>query len=125
MKRIVTVMFLMTAAVGFTTTSAWAIEPARALKPSQVKALIQNAKTPGDHLRLAAHFRFEEARYQADVKEHQEMAIDYAENTIQHPLPKWPTLGAHCKTLVTLSQESAKEAGEMAAMHEEMARQAR
>lgn len=47
----------------------------------QVKALIVSAKTPEDHLKLAAYFNQEADRLEADAKDHAELADLYR----QHP----------------------------------------
>src|SRR4051812_18016127 len=124
MKRTFTALFLLAAAVGISASSVWAVEPAGVLKSSELKALIQTAKTPTDHLKLAAYYRAEEAQLQAEVKEHGEMAAIYDKNPASRPIPKGITFGEHCRSLVKYLGESARNAGEMAAMHEAMAKAA-
>ena len=123
MKRVITVMILLATAVGVTGSTAWAIEPAGKLSKGQLKSLIENAKTPADHMKLARYYRYEASKLEADVKEHEEMAASYD----KHPaaLPKAPTPADHCRNLVRYLGESVKEANEMADMHEEMAKNAR
>jgi hypothetical protein len=125
MKRIATVTILFAAAVGLFSMSALAVEPAGNLTQSEVKALIQTAKTPADHTRLANYYRSEASRLEAEAKVHEEMAAAYDKNPAGHPIPKGQTLGTHCRNLTKDISNEAKEAGEMAAMHEEMARNAK
>ena len=122
MKRMISVMILLGTAVGVTSSNAWAVEPSGKLSKSQVETLIQTAKTPADHMKLAKYYRYEATRLEADVKEHEEMAAAYDKNPLTHPIPKAQTLGDHCRNLVKYLGDGAKEANEMAAMHEEMAR---
>jgi hypothetical protein len=125
MKQTVTVMILLAAAVGVIGSNAWAVEPAAELTKSQVKALIQTAKTPADHMKLAAYYRHEANGLQIEMKNHEEMAAAYDKNPSSHPIPKWPTLGVHCRNLVKSYGESINEANQMAVLHEEMAKAAK
>jgi hypothetical protein len=122
MKRIVTVMILLAAGL---VGSIWAVEPSGKLTKSQVMSLIQTAKTPADHMKLAKYYRYEANRLEADVKEHEEMASAYDKNPMAHPIPKGQTLGDHCRNLVKYYGEGVKDANEMAAMHDEMAKSAK
>ena len=122
MKRMMTIVMLLTAAVGIT---ALAVEPAGKLSKSEVKSLIQTAKTPADHLKLASYYHYEATTLTADIKEHQEMAVAYDQNPALKALPKAQTLGDHCRSLVRYLGEDLKEANEMAAIHEEMAKEAK
>ena len=125
MKRIVSVTILLAAAVGLTGSAAWAVESTGKLTKSQVKALIQSAKTPADHRKLAKYYRYEASRLQTEVKDHDEMAAAYDKNPMSHPVPKGQTLGEHCRNLEKYDGEGIKEANEMADMHEEMAKAAK
>jgi hypothetical protein len=122
MFKIFSVAFLLGAALG---SSALAVEPSIKLSRSEVKTLIQTAKTPADHTKLANYYRAEAMRLQAEVKDHEEMAALYDKNPAGHPIPKGQTLGAHCRNLVKDISDEAKEASEMATMHEEMAKTAK
>jgi hypothetical protein len=125
MKRIVTVTILFAAAVGLIGSSALAVEPAGNLTKREVKTLIETAKTPADHAKLANYYRYEATRLQAEVKDHEAMAAAYDKNPMGHPIPKGQTLGTHCRNLMKDISEEAKEASEMATMHEELARNAK
>ena len=125
MKRITNVMILVTAAIGLLGTSALAIEPAGNLTKTELKTLIGTAKTPADHTKLANYYRYQASVLQAEVKDHEEMAAAYDKNQMGHPIPKGQTLGTHCRNLVKYIADEAKEANEMATMHEEMAKNAK
>jgi hypothetical protein len=51
-----------------------------AMTNKQVKALIVSAKTPEDHMRLAAYFDQEADRMEADAKGHEELAGVYRQS---------------------------------------------
>jgi hypothetical protein len=95
----------------------------------EFKTLLKTAKEPVEQRKIAAYYRQEAARLTASAKEHEELAAIYAKN------PPFPAVevkhgtafgqGApHCKRWAELSAEQAKEAGALAAMHEEMAKAA-
>ena len=87
--------------------------------------MIETAKTPADHMKLANYYRLEADKLKAEVKDHEEMAAAYDKNPAGHPVPKGQTLGAHCRNLVKDISDEAKHANEMATMHEEMAKGAK
>src|SRR6266700_2530891 len=97
MKRMMTVMILLAAGVGVTSSTAWGVEPAGKLSKSELITLIQTAKAPADHMKLAKYYQYEATRLEADVKEHGEMAAAYDKNPMAHPIPKGQTLGDHCR----------------------------
>jgi hypothetical protein len=125
MKRLAVVTILFAAAVGLTGTSALAIEPAGNLTKSELKTLIETAKTPADHARLAEYYRFHAGVLQAELKDHEEMAAAYDKNPAGHPIPKGQTLGTHCRNLMKDIRDEEKQANEMATIHDEMARNAK
>lgn len=89
----------------------------------QLKDLITNAREPGDHLKLAAYYRQESQRLRQDAKEHQEWADIYAKGPAG-PAAKNPQINGavHCGNWAKLEAEEAKEAEELATMHENMAK---
>ena len=92
----------------------------------QVKALVANAKTPDDHLKLAASFNQEANRMEADAKEHEEPAEVYRRN----PNTFYPNGGGpgisrtaeQCDSAAKSLPEAAKNLRELAAEHEQMAK---
>ncbi len=93
------------------------------LSKKQLKDLITNAREPGDHLKLAAYYRQESQRLRQDAKEHQEWADIYSKGPAG-PAAKNPQINGavHCGNWAKLEAEEAKEAQELATMHENMAK---
>ena len=92
----------------------------------QVKALVAGAKTPEDHMKLAAYFNQEADRLEADAKGHAELADVYRQspNTF---VPKGGGPGIfrtaeHCDSAAKSLREAAKDLRELAAEHEQMAK---
>jgi len=108
----------------------FAFVPAKAadtqLTRKQLKTAIENAKTPAQHRAIADYYRQQAQRLSAKSKEHQEMAQEY----LKHPLPfegkqVYGTVGAsHCRSLADNYANAAKNAEELAALHDEMAKEA-
>lgn len=84
----------------------------------ELTALAGKASTAADHHALHEYFQSLETRYTADAKAHAADALAYQGTRIAQA-------AAHCTRLVTLSKESAKEAGAAAAMHQKLAGEAR
>jgi hypothetical protein len=117
---VLAVLFLAT-----TVLSVAAQDHAMSMKENQltrkeVKALIVSAKTPEDHMKLAAYFRGEAKRQEAAAKYHDEMAELYKNN----PAPK-EEMAKHCKVFADEARKAAEAANSMADEHEKMAAQAR
>ncbi len=105
--------------------SAVAVEPKGALKPKEVKALVANAKSPADHLKLARHFTAMAEKHEAEAKEHDELAAEYRRNPRMGAAGKTPMTGntaEHCKYYVEHCRNAAKQMRSMAMAHEEMAK---
>jgi hypothetical protein len=45
------------------------------LSPKDVKALVANAKTPADHMKLAHHYTAMAAKHEAEAQEHEALAV--------------------------------------------------
>ena len=99
------------------------------LSKKDLKVLVKNAKTPTEHLRVAAYYRQEAQQFNASSKQHSELATTYAKN------PPFPALEAkhgfafgqgvsHCRHWAQLDAEQAEKATKLAGMHEDMARKA-
>jgi len=90
---------------------------------AELKNLISNAETKADHERIAQYFDAEAARYEAESKEHGELAQLYQRSTSSMPT-KYPG-GAqsfqHCDSLSKSLQTAAQDAHQLAAEHREMA----
>ena len=112
---------LLTVAAG----TAAAVEPKGALKPKEVKALVANAKSPVDHLRLARHFTAMAEKHEAEAKEHDELAAEYSRNPqMRGKMPMAPNTAEHCRYFAEHCRNAAKQMRSMAADHEAMAKAA-
>lgn len=93
------------------------------LSKKELKTLIATARTPEDHLRLAAYYRAQANEYFARQKQHQADAEVYDSNPSQYPT-KPISAGQHCRDWAGNDGRSAKQALALAEMHEAMARTA-
>ena len=100
----------------------YAVEPAPPLTKPEVKQLIQTANTPEDHRKLAAYYHWEAQRLQEEASDHTEMGAEYAKNPSSHPVPKYPTMGQHCRDLAGYFRQASKKAAQLAAMHDQLAK---
>ena len=104
---------------------AWAVEPSVRMNKKELKALIANAKTPEEHMTLAAYYRGEAERLKAKQQEHQNEAAEYYRDPSRHPVPKYPTYGQHCRDLAYNYGKGAQNAQALASAHQAMAAAAR
>lgn len=94
----------------------------------QVKALVSSAKTPEDHLKLAAYFSQEADRLEADAKGHAELADVYRQHPHTTGGGKQSGTGSvfqtaeHCDSAAKSLREAAKDLRELAVEHEQMAK---
>jgi len=99
------------------------------LTRKQAKALAATAKTPEDHMKLAAYFNREADRLEADAKDHEELAQIYrlypstfgGGKTGGNPQTR---TFEHCEATAKSLREAAKSSRELAAEHERMAKDA-
>src|SRR5437763_7892818 len=124
MKSFYNIACVVALAIGITGFAASAAKPNPVMSKKEVKALIQTAKTPEDHLKLAHYYHYEANQLQAEARDHKEMADDYFKTPSRYPTPKYPTTGQHCRELTAYYTQAAEKAEQMAAMHEEMAKDA-
>jgi hypothetical protein len=104
--------------------SAQTVKSSPDLLPSkQVLELVAHAKSPADHVRLAKHFTALAAKYDADAADHKALAAAYrgAPTPSETKRPGTPDTAAHCERLAQLAADAAKEARDMATMHERLA----
>ena len=94
-------------------------DPGGKLTPDEVKALIKNATTPEDHLKLAGFFRREEAQQMESAKTHDELSEVYQFS--KAPTPAVADMQKHCKDFALAARNAASAARAMAEYHEEMA----
>lgn len=96
------------------------------LTAKEAKALIETAKTPKEHLKLAQYFSQQADQFEADAKDHDEMIEAYRKNSAPRAIKAPGGVGTiqHCEFLAKSDREMAKALREMAAAHEEMAKEA-
>jgi hypothetical protein len=124
MKSFYNIACVVALAIGITGFGASAVEPKPVMSKKEVKALIQTAKTPEDHMKLARYYHYEANQLEAEVKDHEEMAKEYFRVPGSRPTLKYPSMSAHCRDLSAYYAQAAKKAEQMAVMHEEMAKDA-
>ena len=81
---------------------------------NELTVLLETAKTPLEHHRIAMYYRQEASRLNKDAEFHRAYANIYGKGQGQ----------AHCMNLAKFDEQAAKEAGALATMHQEMAKAA-
>jgi hypothetical protein len=87
------------------------------LTKSEVKALIGSAKTPEDHMKLAAYYKGEAQRQEALAKYHDDLAEVYK---VTYHAGRVGMVN-HCKEFADEARKAAAAANSMADDHEKMA----
>ena len=105
------------------------VKAADQLTAKQAKALAATAKTSADHKKLAAYFALEADRLEAEAKEHEELAQNYRLNPSMSGGGKagggsQGRTYEHCEATAKSLREAAKSTRELAAEHEQMAKDA-
>ena len=94
------------------------------LSKEQLNTLISTAKTPAEHRRIAQYYEAKALDYQAQAKEHEQMVAAYkANSSLSTDKNKAETLG-HCEWFVTTFKALAENSQQLAALHEQMAKEA-
>src|SRR5438045_3023178 len=117
MQRILSVLFLLTLALGVSMNAA---EPKGNLTSKQVKALIAAAKTPEDHLQLARYYDQKAESLLAEAKDHDDMAAAYRKNPMNSGSKFVTSTVGHCESFAKSDREKAEQMKEMAAEHRAM-----
>ncbi len=99
------------------------------ISKQELKVLLNTAKEPADHQKIAEYYRHEAARLTASSKEHAQLAELYAKNPPFASMEAKHGAGfgqgaSHCNKWAELQAEEAKEADALAALHEDMAKAA-
>lgn len=96
------------------------------LSKKEVAQLIETAKSPADHMQLARYFSSEAAKFEAEADEHADMAKRYQRNPspLATKFPGSMQTFNHCDALSKSLREAARSARELAASHEQMAKDA-
>ena len=120
------VSFAFAAVLAFTSFAAMAQTQPKVEKLSkeQLNTLISTAKTPAEHRRIAQYYEAKALDYQAQAKEHEQMVAAYkANSSLSTDKNKAETLG-HCEWFVTTFKALAENSQQLAALHEQMAKEA-
>ena len=104
-----------------------AAENGKVLSQKELKGLISNAETKAEHERIAQHFDAEAAKYEAEAKEHGELAPFYKEHTPSQPtkFPGSMQSFQHCDSLSKSLSQAAADARALAAEHRGMEKEAK
>ena len=119
-------IFAVATAILATTVSV-GVAKDKNLSKTELRHLIENAKTPADHEQIAQYFDAEAAKYEADARKHEEEATYYQSHT-QPAIGKnqgfYSTeMKSHCPNMASKLKEAAQEARMIAAGHREMAKE--
>lgn len=94
------------------------------LSKRELKALLASATTLADHERLAGHYRLEALKFQAKQAKHESEAAEYYRDPARYPVPKYPTMGQHCRDLAWYYGMKADRAASLAQAQANLAREA-
>ena len=104
---------------------------AKTLSQSELKNLIANAKTAADHERIAQHFDSEATKYEAESKDHGELAASYQAYARTSTVPYKAAATAsvrnaeHCDRIGGQLRNAAEDARQLAAEQRGMAKEAK
>jgi len=90
------------------------------LTKAELKRLIATAKSPEDHMRIAAYYEEEASQLDEKKKEHIEMGAEYDKDPQRYPSKL--SLGQHCRNLASYYGLAEQQASELAGAHREMAK---
>jgi hypothetical protein len=119
---------LLTAAIGLlaVAVSLPAEEKGKTLSQSDLKSLVAKAETKADHERIAQHFDAEADRYDAEAKEHSDLAVFYQKNTPNGAkYPGGMKTFQHCDSVSKSLTQAAQDSRVLASEHREMAKGAK
>ena len=101
-------------------------EKGKTLSHGELKSLVTKAETKADHERIAQHFDGEADRYEAEAKEHADLAVFYEKHTPNGAkYPGGMKTFQHCDSVSKSLTQAAKDSRALAIEHREMARGAK
>ena len=111
-RAVVSTVAIAVLAVFVSVGAGTAAEKGKLLSQKELKNLISNAETKADHERVAQHFDAEAAKYEADAKEHGELAPFYqrSPDPALSKHPGSPRSFQHCDSLSKELQQAAADA---------------
>ena len=96
------------------------------LSQQELKNLIANAETKAEHERIAQYFDAEAAKYEAEAKEHADLAQSYRKaGPASAKYPGSMQSFNHCDSLSKSLLKAAEDARQLAAEHREMEKEAK
>jgi hypothetical protein len=96
------------------------------LTQSDLKSLVAKAETKADHERIAQHFDAEADRYEAEAKEHSDLAAFYQKNPPNGAkYPGGMKTFQHCDSVSKSLTKAAEDSRALASEHREMAKAAK
>lgn len=87
-----------------------------AAEEEEIMILIETAKTPEDHIKIAEFYEMQAQKMQEKATKHSAMASAYKNRS-----KPWPGMVRHCTNLAAESKAQADEYNKMAAEHRTMA----
>ena len=118
-KQAIASVMVVTALSIISVLQAGAAESKAMLKPKDVKALVANAKTPADHMKLARHFAAMAEKHEAEAKEHEALAEGYKHRSAARNEDPWGNKNEqHCKDYAEHCRRAAADMRAMAEVHE-------
>jgi hypothetical protein len=129
MKRIVSILFVLSLAFVMTVAAIGQTPSAQQPKPEhlskhQLNTLIATAKTPAEHQRIADYYKAQAEDFLAQAKEHEEMIVAYRANPVLSDDKYLASTIHHCEYFVTTFKALADNSQELATLHERMAQEA-
>src|SRR5262245_394436 len=98
------------------------IRPGTAEDQARLEEVVKNAKTPPDHLSVAARYDKLAADSQAQAASHRTMAETYKGSASPKGVVRSTAMVGHCTTLAKSFDAQAKEYKAMAEAHRQMAK---
>lgn len=87
-----------------------------AAEEEEIMILIETAKTPEDHIKIAEFYEMQAEKMQTKAAKHSAMASAYKSRS-----KPWPGMVRHCTNLANESKAQADEFNKMAVEHRKMA----
>ncbi len=94
------------------------------LRDKELSSLLENAKTPADHEKLAAFYESDAVDLEANAAKHKMLAATYRKmrGTGNSRTSTPPSMALHCDSIAAAMTKAAKEARTMADHHKMMAK---
>ncbi|MHB1856304.1 MAG: hypothetical protein ACYCPM_02610 [Acidobacteriaceae bacterium] len=120
---ILSLAFVMTAATFGQASSVQQAKPEH-LGKHQLNTLIATAKTPAEHQRIAQYYQAKAQDYLAQANEHEAMIAAYKANPSPSTAKNLASTIGHCEYFFQTFKDMAVKSQELAALHEQMAKDA-